>query len=157
MTHDSLADLDELVVRLSRRQRSVGYRRELLRGLPEGLGIGGLRVLRSIERRLGGEAPTVKDVAADHGIEQSTASRAVGAVVAAGLADRSTCDDDQRKSRLSLTPAGHDVLALATRNRQAMLEAVTAEWSDDDLAQLTTRLLTLVEGLDAHLAPAPVR
>lgn len=155
---DDLTTLDELVVRLSRRQRSLSYRRELLRGLPEGFGIAGLRVLRSIERRqAGAQAPTVKDVASDHGIEQSTASRAVAAVVDAGLATRSTCDDDQRKSRLALTTAGQDVLDRATQNRQEMLSRVTADWAPGDLGRLTALLERLVEGYTAHLAPGPQR
>ncbi|WP_156223586.1 MarR family winged helix-turn-helix transcriptional regulator [Pseudactinotalea suaedae] len=142
-----LSSLDELVVRLVQQRRSPAYRRELLRGLPEGVGIAGLRVLRTVERSLAaGVLPTVKDVAVDHGIEQSTASRAVHAVVAAGLATKSTCGDDLRKARLDLTGAGRDVLEHATRNRQALLQRVTADWSAADVAQLVALLERLTEG-----------
>jgi len=150
-----LSSLDELVVRLVQQRRSPAYRRELLRGMPEGVGIAGLRVLRTIERSLAaGVSPTVKDVAVDHGIEQSTASRAVHAVVAAGLATKSTCGDDLRKARLDLTDAGRDVLEHATRNRQALLQRVTADWSTADVAQLVALLERLTEGYSAGvLAP----
>lgn len=158
IVHDDLARLDELVVRLARRQRSPRYRRELLRGLPESVGIGGLRVLRSIERAVGhGMAPTVKDIAVDQGIEQSTASRAVNAVVTAGLVARSTCEDDQRKSRLDLTDAGRDVLAHATHNRREMLLAVTSSWQADDLERLIELLGLLSDGYEDYLTQAPPR
>lgn len=147
-----LSRLDELVVRLLQLRRSPAYRRVLLRGMPEGVGIAGLRVLRTIERSLAaGASPTVKDVAVDHAIEQSTASRAVHSVVAAGLATKSTCGDDQRKARLALTPAGREVLDQATANRQELLNQITADWPETDLDALTSLLDRLTEGYGREL------
>ncbi|WP_162458309.1 MarR family winged helix-turn-helix transcriptional regulator [Pseudactinotalea terrae] len=150
---DDLSRLDELVVRLLRQRRSPSYRRLLLRGMPEGVGIAGLRVLRTVERiAAGGSTPTVKDVAVDHAIEQSTASRAVQAMTAAGLITKSTCGDDQRKARLDLTEAGRDALAQATANRQELLAQITSGWHDDDLARLIELMGRLTEGYSAELA-----
>lgn len=150
---DSLSNLDELVVRLMQLRRSPAYRSVLLEGLPTGVGISGLRVLRTIERMVAeGRSPTVKDVALDHAIEQSTASRSVQAVVAAGLVARSTCGDDQRKARLGLTTAGEQALERATRNRQELLTAVTQDWPGTDLARLIELLDRLTRGYAAGLA-----
>ncbi|WP_420112102.1 MarR family winged helix-turn-helix transcriptional regulator [Pseudactinotalea sp.] len=148
-----LSHLDELVVRLMQLRRSPAYRRVLLRGMPEGVGIAGLRVLRTVERTVAaGASPTVKDVAIDHAIEQSTASRAVHAMVEAGLVTKSTCGDDQRKARLDLTAAGRDVLDLATTNRQELLTQITADWPEADLDRLITLLERLTEGYSSGLA-----
>lgn len=148
-----LATLDELVVRLMQLRRSPAYRRVLLDGMPEGVGIGGLRVLRTVERSTAaGGSPTVKDVAVDHAIEQSTASRAVHAVVSAGLATKSTCGDDQRKARLALTAAGREVLDRATRNRQELLSTITADWPETDLEALTSLLERFNDGYGRGLA-----
>lgn len=153
MVTDDLTALDEQVVQLLQLLRSPGYRRVVLRGLPEGVGIGGLRVLRTIERLLaGGTLPTVKDIAADRGIEHSSASRAVQAVVAAGLVSKSTCGDDLRKARLDLTPAGRDVLAVATRNRRALLTRITADWPPEDLGRTVALLARLTDAYADRLA-----
>lgn len=147
---DDFATLDELVVRLAQQRRSPAYQRLLLQDLP--IQISGLRVLRTIERlRARGEMPTVKDVAADHGIEQSTASRVVNAVVTSGFVTKSTCGDDQRKTRLDLTAAGRDVLDQATAKRQELLAQITADWPTDDITRLIALLGQLTEGYRALL------
>lgn len=110
-------------------------------------------MLRTIERTVAaGSSPTVKDVAVDHAIEQSTASRAVHAMVDAGLVTKTTCGDDQRKARLDLTPAGRDALTLATTNRQELLTQITARWPEADLDRLIELLERLNDGYSTGLA-----
>lgn len=146
---NGLSQLDELVLRFHRVTRRPGYRRRLLAGLTQPAGMGGLRVLRSVERRLeAGEAPSIGDVRADLEVEQSTASRAVTAMVQAGLITRCPSEEDQRRARLDLTEDGRRALARATRNRAEMLAEVTDGWSRDELALLGDLLTRLVAGYD---------
>jgi DNA-binding MarR family transcriptional regulator len=53
---------------------------------------------------------TVNEIAARAFAEQSTASRAIDAMVTAGLVERRVSQRDQRQRELALTPAGSDVL-----------------------------------------------
>ncbi len=65
--------------------------------------------------------------------DPSTISRHVTVLVEGGLVQRVADAHDGRASQLVITPAGEDVVAAMHREREALFESVTADWSDDDL------------------------
>ncbi|WP_243469785.1 MarR family winged helix-turn-helix transcriptional regulator [Klenkia marina] len=65
--------------------------------------------------------------------DPSTVSRHVTVLVDAGLVRRVADAHDGRASQLVITPAGTDVVAAMHREREALFDSVTAEWSDEDL------------------------
>ncbi|MCO7220694.1 MarR family transcriptional regulator [Klenkia sp. PcliD-1-E] len=65
--------------------------------------------------------------------DPSTVSRHVTVLVDAGLVQRVADAHDGRASQLVITPAGEDVVAAMHREREALFESVTADWSDEDL------------------------
>src|SRR5690625_731128 len=133
--------LDDLLVRIHVSRQRPSYRRRLLEGIDALDGIGGLRVLRAIARQLQlRDRVSVGDIAVDMGIGQSSASRAVDDVCRRGLASKTTCSDDLRKARLTLSDAGRAVLATADANRQRLLSQATEGWSPDETVKLTELL-----------------
>lgn len=145
-----LDDLDDLLVRIHRSRQRPAYRRQVLQGITALDGIGGLRVLRAIERGMhAGDQVTVGDVATEMGIGHSTASRSVDDVCQRGLARKTACTDDLRKARLVLTDHGRTVLEQANGNRQQLLAQATHSWSGDDVETLTGLLARLLAGYDA--------
>ncbi len=136
-----LNQLDELLLRFVRAVRRPSYLNRILQGASGIPGAQALRVLRSVElREQRGERTSIRDVAADLEIEQSTASRAVNAIVDLELVSRSTDPSDQRRTLLSLTPEGHAALTLASRNRMSVIAEVSARWTAAEI-QLFTRML----------------
>lgn len=143
---DDLAHVDELILRLVRTVRRPSYRDRILQGVSRIPGADALRVLRSIEtREAGGESPSIRDVATDLEIEQSTASRAVNAVVDRDLVMRTADADDARRARLTLTPDGREALSRATGNRLEVMAAITDDWSAADLRAFARLLERFVE------------
>ncbi len=65
--------------------------------------------------------------------DPSTVSRHVTVLVESGLVRRVADAHDGRASQLVITPAGEDVVAAMHREREALFESVTADWSDEDL------------------------
>ncbi|MCW4353668.1 MarR family transcriptional regulator [Hoyosella sp. YIM 151337] len=150
----TLSLLDEQVLRLFRALRRPGFRSRVLDGVPEIPGVGDLRILRSVERHEAqGVSPSIGLVAAELEVEQSTASRAVNAVIARGLLTKTTCVNDQRRTRLHLTDEGVSALRKATRNRSALLAEITADWTDEECRTLSALLARLLEGYD-HIEAA---
>ena len=145
-----LTALDELLTRLIRSSRSATYRARVLDGIRGIPGIEALRILRSIEilqRR--GKQPSIRDVGADLDIEQSTASRAVNAVVARGLVARAADDTDLRRVLLALTETGQAELTQASQNRMGIMSEVVSDWSAADLAAFVQLLGRFVEAYEA--------
>lgn len=132
-------------MRLMRVMRGPGYRGRMLEGVHQVPGIGSLRVLRSIEshERQGRDA-SIRDVALDLEIEQSTASRAVNTLVDLGLVTRAVASDDQRRTVLSLSEEGRDAAGRATANRVGLLAETTEGWSATDLRTLGLLLERLI-------------
>ncbi|GAA1505033.1 MarR family winged helix-turn-helix transcriptional regulator [Nocardioides humi] len=146
---DELTRLDEQVLRLVRAVRRPGYRDRLLEGVDVGPGVEALSMLRVVERRrAAGERPSINEVAADLRVEQSTASRAVGAAIRRGLLERAACADDLRRARLDLTSAGRAALDRATANRQQILAEATTGLAPEDLGRLCDLLERLLAGYD---------
>jgi DNA-binding MarR family transcriptional regulator len=83
--------------------------------------------------------------------DPSTVSRHVAALVEQGLVRRVADESDGRASRLVVTDAGHDAVQALCRERESLFAQVTADWSAEDLATLTTLFGRLIDGIAATL------
>lgn len=145
----TIQSLDEAVVGFRVASQRPAYRARLLEGIGFEGGIASLRMLRSVERlSAGGTHPSIRQVATDLGVEHSTASRSVDALVRQELLTRTRCADDQRQARLSLTDRGLAALSTATAHRQDILSGLVAEWDAEDLLALTRLLDRLRQAFD---------
>jgi len=107
-----------------------------------------LRVLRAVEHaQQTGVGASVSDVAEYMAVEHSTASRTVGAVVAAGLLtkEKEYATDDQRRCVLVLTDIGRKALAAVTVRRRELVAETIADWPDADVDTLVALLERLTE------------
>ncbi|MEV1121835.1 MarR family winged helix-turn-helix transcriptional regulator [Actinosynnema sp. NPDC049800] len=136
-------ELEDRVRDLLRVVRMVRQRHH---ALPPGL-IGTLGLIARA-----GVEPTgchAKELAASAGLDPSTVSRAVAALVANGLVERRADPDDGRASILVVTERGHAELAAARDWYDRLLGRALADWSPEEVQALTTSLgrLTIdVEG-----------
>ena len=90
-----------------------------------------------------------KELAASAGLDPSTVSRAVAALVANGLVERRADPADGRASILVVTERGHAELADARDWYDRLLSRALAGWSPEEVEALTRalgRLTTDVEG-----------
>ncbi len=105
-----------------------------------------LRVLRAVEHaQQTGDGASISDVAEYMAVEHSTASRTVGAVVAAGLLTKAYATDDQRRCVLVLTDVGRKALATVTDRRRELVAETIADWPDADVDTLVALLERLTE------------
>jgi len=137
--------LDDALVRVRRAVQHPAYRRRLLGSLDVDLPLSTLRVMRVVERA-GASSPSIGDVAETLAIDPSTASRGVDDGVGRGLLSRSPCASDRRRSRLTLTVAGRDVLDRLAAARRDLLADVTGDWQDAELETLVALLGRLLDG-----------
>lgn len=144
VSRNLLDQLDDVLLDVRHLFRSPDFRRLVLRSVEVELST--LRLLRAVERHP--SDPSVGDVAETLGIDQSTASRQIEQAVSTGYLARSRSADDARRTKLTLTSDGAAVLADANRNRREALGQVTADWSDQDLADLVRLLHELRDGFD---------
>jgi DNA-binding MarR family transcriptional regulator len=136
--------LDDLLTRIHTARQRPSWRRRLLDGVDPVINAPALRTLRAVEHhQRNGAGASVGDVAEYLGIEHSTASRTVSAVVAAGFLTRSSADDDQRRSVLVLTDIGVQALATVTGRRRDLVAETVADWEAADI----DRLVVLLERL----------
>jgi DNA-binding MarR family transcriptional regulator len=151
-TENSMAQLDEMLFEL----RTTMSRRDFGRRLIDGLAIPGgstsLRILRVVQRRDPvDEAPSIRSVADELGLEHSTASRAVDALVRSKHLAKSASATDRRCSTLSLTPVGATSLQEVTNRRIGIVSMATRGWAAEDVVRLTELVGRLRRGIDAAL------
>lgn len=147
--NDVISNLDEAIVGFRAATQRPAYRQRLLKDIDFEGGIASLRLLRSVERQsVDGTGPSIRQVATDLGVEHSTASRSVDALVRADLLSRARCSDDQRQARLHLTDRGRASLSAATGRRQEVLASLVEDWEATDLRTLTRLLDRLRHGFD---------
>ena len=95
----------------------------------------------AIDQLAGDTAPvTVKDVASYTGLEQSTVSRLLTDLEADGFVRRGTDPDDGRRTTLTLTDDGKQVVVGSVAMRHAFLRTMTDDWSPEDLETLSLLL-----------------
>jgi DNA-binding MarR family transcriptional regulator len=134
---DRMRDLMK-VVRLVKQQHHSA--------VPAGL----VGILGLIERE--GANPTgchAKQLAVRAGLDPSTVSRAVAALVSHGLVERRADPDDGRASVLVTTDRGRSALADSRDRYDALMRRALADWTPEEVDALTTaigRLTTDVEG-----------
>ncbi|MDH6543907.1 MarR family winged helix-turn-helix transcriptional regulator [Streptomyces sp. SPB4] len=93
-----------------------------------------------------GERVGVRAVADALRVDQPRASRLVTAAVAAGWVRRGADRTDGRRAPLAVTPAGRVALDEAHALRRAVVERVTADWSDGERAEFARLFTRFTEG-----------
>ncbi|MFF4030571.1 MarR family winged helix-turn-helix transcriptional regulator [Streptomyces sviceus] len=81
-------------------------------------------------------------------VDMSVTSRHVAHVAERGWIDRSPDPADKRSRILRLTPAGRSLLDQLSRRTCRMLAERMSDWSDDEVAQLTTLMARLRASFD---------
>ncbi|MEZ0339384.1 MarR family winged helix-turn-helix transcriptional regulator [Mycobacterium sp. pV006] len=141
-------DLDDLLTRIHIARQRPTWRRRLLDSAGPLRSVSTLRVLRAVEECEGAGA-SVRDVADYLAVEQSTASRTVAAVVAAGLLTKTVDPGDQRRCVLLLTDEGRAALSAVTRRRRKLVAEAVADWPEDDVESLVSLLDRLTERFES--------
>ncbi|MGI5149803.1 MarR family winged helix-turn-helix transcriptional regulator [Plantactinospora sp. CA-294935] len=96
-----------------------------------------------------------KELADRSGLDPSTVSRAVAALVARGLVTRRADPADRRASFLVLTDEGRTALADARDWYGDLLRAALADWSPAEIDALTSALDRFVTDIQGSLDRAP--
>jgi DNA-binding MarR family transcriptional regulator len=87
----------------------------------------------------------VVDVSAELGVNPSTGTRMCDRLVRKGLIRRARTSGDRRVIRLTLTPAGRDLVAEVTRQRREELSRLVAAVPADSHATLVAGLRALTD------------
>ena len=89
-------------------------------------------------------------------VDVSTVSRQVSTLVDLGLVARGPDPDDGRAQALSLTDEGEALLLAIRDGRDRWLQALLADWSDDDVRRFSSFLARFATNLEASLSdPIP--
>jgi DNA-binding MarR family transcriptional regulator len=107
-------------------------------------------VLATIDDLRPGTGCHVKDLATACALDPSTVSRAVAALVRAGLVQRTADPVDGRASVLALTGRGHEVIDGATGWYDELLAEALHGWSGEELAAFGAMLQRFSRDLIAH-------
>jgi DNA-binding MarR family transcriptional regulator len=140
--------LDELLTRIHVARQRPSWRRRLLDEAGPVTNVSTLRVLRAVEHCQQTGGASIRDVAEYVAVEHSTASRTVGAAVAAGLLTKTSATDDQRRCVLVLSEVGREALARVTDRRRDLVAETIADWPDADVETLVDLLDRLTERLE---------
>ncbi|WP_228122714.1 MarR family winged helix-turn-helix transcriptional regulator [Saccharothrix syringae] len=129
------------VVRLVKQQRHAG--------MPPGL----VGILGLIERE-GANATGchAKQLAVRAGLDPSTVSRAVGALVSHGLVERRADPADGRASVLVVTDRGRTELADTRDWYDALLGRALADWTPEEVTALTTAIGRLAQDVEGAMS-----
>jgi DNA-binding MarR family transcriptional regulator len=135
------------IVRLIRHRRTVDRP-----AVPLGM-VGTLILIEQIGDRSAG--CHAKELAIRSGLNASTVSRAVTALVTHGLVERRADPTDKRATFLGLTAAGRAALADARSWYGEVLDRALADWRPAEIAALTSALGRFISDLQGalHLAP----
>lgn len=137
--------LSELEVGMNRIARVINSRR-LSRTLEDrsGIRLSQLTVatLAAIRRR---GAARLTDVARDVGYEPSRVSKEIQRLVAAELVEQERAESDKRSYVLTVTKAGDEAYVRYRRAADRLVADALAEWSDDDVRELTRLMTRLAE------------
>ncbi len=101
-----------------------------------------VEILRLIHGRRDARASFVAE---EFGVTRTSISRRVALLTQEGLIDQQSDPQDGRAVLLELTPDGRQTLAASDAERRALIEQLTADWSDGDRALVAKLLATLNE------------
>lgn len=135
-------ELESYVPYLVNRLSSFGQAAQNRRLSANGLNVVTLRALSVLHIH---GTLTVNEIAARAFAEQSTASRAIDAMVQAGLVERRISQADQRRRELALTPAGSDLLHASWPAAETHFEILSEGIDADDIAVCRRVLLQMIE------------
>lgn len=116
---------------------------------------GTLGVLAAIDNIEASTGCHSKDLAAQCALDPSTISRAVAALVRAGLVVRTADPRDGRASVLALTPKGRQVLGDTTRWYVDLLADALGDWTAPELTALADLLHRFSDDLIARFDARP--
>lgn len=136
---DHLQELDLALTRLRRFWHRPQLKARVLAELGPAVSPTRYNVVRAVAG-VEGEHACVGDVASALDVDASTASRFVADAVEAGYLERSTSDEDRRRSRLEVTAQGRALLDHGAAIRRGLLAEMTAGWDPADVATLTALL-----------------
>ncbi|WP_249667373.1 MarR family winged helix-turn-helix transcriptional regulator [Cellulomonas fengjieae] len=94
---------------------------------------------------------SIGDLAATTGLDASTLNRQTAALLRNGHAERITDPDGGVARKFRLTPDGERALNEERSASTAALDAITADWADDDRAALATLLGNLNMSIEARV------
>jgi len=147
-----LAAIEAALVRIRRRQSRRVLGRAATEGRAEPVNLDHVAALDAVEEGQGrGGEVTVGDVADRLGIDPSRTSRIVAGAIRAGYLERTASQRDGRRTCLTITAAGRDVIDHAHRSRRALVEQLLHGWSAHDrseLARLLTRFTDAIVAVD---------
>jgi DNA-binding MarR family transcriptional regulator len=112
--------------------------------------IGLVGLLRQIDRAATG--CHARDLAERTRLDPSTVSRAVATLVTDGLVERQADPSDRRASQLTLTEAGRAALAETQDWYGGVLARALADWTPDEVAELSAALGRFTRDLEVALA-----
>ena len=118
--------------------RAARVARQRLAGQATEVQSGTLGVLAAINTAGDGCHP--KELAVRCALDASTISRAVAALVARGLVERTVDPADRRACLLGLTDAGHAALTDLERQQTDLLAAALRDWTDPEVDAFATAL-----------------
>jgi DNA-binding MarR family transcriptional regulator len=95
----------------------------------------------------------VSALAAELGLDVSTASRHVSRMEADGLIARTPDPSDQRATQLAVTPAGFERMDAHLRHRAEVLRAATKSWPEPDVATLIELINRLADDIGTATPP----
>jgi DNA-binding MarR family transcriptional regulator len=98
-----------------------------------------------------GREVTVGGVAAQLGVDPSTASRLVAQSVQAGFLRRVTSQVDGRARSLALSEAGHALAVNAARYQRAVFDAATSGWIETEKQEFARLFVRFAEFIVAGL------
>ncbi|SEH53135.1 DNA-binding transcriptional regulator, MarR family [Mycolicibacterium rutilum] len=144
--------LDDLLTRIAVARQRPSWRDRILDRTGPVANASTLRVLRAVEQSHPAGGASIGDVAEFMAVEHSTASRSVGAVVAAGLVEKAFAAEDQRRCTLVLTDAGRRALETVTERRRELVAETIADWPDANVDTLVDLLDRLAERFERAAA-----
>lgn len=119
------------------------------------------RVLRALTARVeaGAQAPEVGELAADTSLLAPSLSRILANLEHRELIRRMTAPHDQRRSVISLTPAGRALVARVAPHSEAIYQRIEATFGSDRLRHLLDELAQLahLELSEQHTEERPKR
>lgn len=139
-------DLGQLSHELFRQARILHMVKARMTAESGGLDSGALGVLVHVVKSGGMRQRELAECAM---LDPSTVSRYVGLLVKLGYVERQADQEDGRAVRLVATEAGLAVHRGLIARREALMRDVLADWTAEDVEQLTTRLRRLNDDFEA--------